>query len=88
MTALFGAVEQRAFLPSTIVTERSARFLSNSELVSGCKSQRTTLKFPWFLESCTLMLFGLIHPLVKFSAGLKWSHTRLAVSLRNIDIGR
>lgn len=34
--ALFGAAEQRAFLPSTIVTERSACFLTNSEVVSDC----------------------------------------------------
>lgn len=46
MKALFGAVGQRAFLPSnvTIVTEHSACFLYNSEVLSDCKSKLTTLK--------------------------------------------
>ncbi|KAF1390956.1 hypothetical protein PFLUV_G00063480 [Perca fluviatilis] len=39
MKALFGAVEQRAFLPSAIVAERSAWFLTYSEVVSDCKSE-------------------------------------------------
>lgn len=45
MKALFGAAEQRAVLPSTIVTERSACFLTDSEVVSVCKSKLTALKF-------------------------------------------
>lgn len=56
MKALFGAVEQRAFLPSTIVSKRSACLLTLSEGVSGCKSKTTTLKFVGSnkVDSCAL----------------------------------
>lgn len=50
-SAVWSRVEQRAFLPSTIVTERSARFLTDSELVSSCKSKITTSKFKCCLET-------------------------------------
>lgn len=50
MKALFGAAEQRAFLPSTIVTERSASSLTHSEVVSDCKSKRSTIKVSVFVK--------------------------------------
>lgn len=39
MKALFGAVEQRAFLPSTIVSKWSACFPSDPKAVSNRKSE-------------------------------------------------